>query len=295
MESAKENAINALKINPMLKSSFYLLERIAPEEVDTFLKEHSRVHINPEVYREFLVSEVWRLPNWFRENDDFYKDKHILDVGGGSGALAIPFLEYGAASYTVVEMNPKRFAARKIKNYSKKSDKFKWIKIPISMQEIADQHPGLIHLVLANFLEFNTTRKFDFITLYYVTEYLENVAGTFSRVYDLLNDNGIVLGIHHNFYSFTGHHQKPWQDFPEFSEWRDIFKEIKNVYLNRISLNELRNIMEKNFVIERWIEMYSPPERGTYYLNKKVLEQLSGYSLKDLLIEAVCFVLRKKN
>jgi len=98
-----------------------------------------------------------------------YKDKNVLEIGSGLGALASLLLEFGFKNYQGIELDKDavEFTNRTIGNYFKN----------IKLEDLK-----------------NCTKKYDLIFALETLEHLESPLYACKIIFDLLNENGIFIG-----------------------------------------------------------------------------------------------------
>ena len=118
---------------------------------------------------------------------------------------------------------------------------------------------------------------------------------------------------HHNYYCWNGHHMKPGkpsaldvsdEEQKRFFDWAHVYDvdQFKNDHyintsLNKITLNQLRDIVDKYFEIEVWEEKKSANDvlaRLTEDIESKVYNRFPNLTRNDLEVNVVLCVAKKR-
>jgi len=177
----------------------------------------------------------------------------------------------------------------------------------ISPRNIEEKH-SKIKLISGSFEDLSLDSSFDIAILHNVTEHLMNIQQVFKGVWEKLRDNGVILYHHHNFYCWNGHHLKPKfidqivPNDPEqqnFIDWAHLtFEPPPNHYtvakLNRIRLDDLKELTEKYFYIDEWKEELIDQKRGAGRLTNEIRMLNSSYTERELNTQGVFCLGRKR-
>lgn len=229
-------------------------------------------------YDSELISSAVKLGycTWPRKLQNYIRGRSVLDVGCRFGGHAMGYLCAGASSYMGIDpamsMDAKVVRSKRIRN---------WVYAPMSSREIMEVVPD-IKLHQCSTRDLVGSIKFDAISLHNVTEHLVDIEDVFEDITKLLNRDGKIIYLHHNFYGWSGHHMPPHtpaaldENNPEhlkYCDWKHInlIKELPRDHylytdLNRVRIDKLKSITNKYFNIEEW-ELWPS--------NDKVLERLT--------------------
>jgi hypothetical protein len=182
----------------------------------------------------------------------------------------------------------------------------------MSPKEIMAVVPG-IRLLKGKSEDLSIDARFDTISLHNVTEHLMEIEKVFQGLQPLMGEASELIYLHHSFYCWSGHHMEPKKtsDYdPENSEhrqyvdWNHIFLDpaiVENEYfkscLNRIRLDELKDLTETYFVVDEWQEIDS----GAAVLQRltpEIVEKVSSFdptlTERDLRVNAVFCVAKPR-
>ncbi len=238
-----------------------------------------------------------RLQRWVEARD-------VLDVGCGTGLHAIGFALVGVRSYA--GLDPKvRLDAERAKNSKAggRWEPFGWT--PAEMMRVFPQ----VQLIRGSFEQMAPDAQFDVAVLHNATEHiiaLDEVMGGIAR---RLRPDGRLIYNHHNFYCWNGHHMAPKTvrdlrpddaDQRQFVDWAHLrFQPPPGHYfhngLNRIRLDELRQVTERHFTVETWNEVPTDETRGSGRLTTEVLAAHPEYSRRELATQHVFCVAQPRN
>lgn len=256
-------------------------------------------------YRPMLIRRAadFGYMHWPSKIAGLVKDRDVLDIGCGMGLHAIGFIAVGAKSYAGIDTKLKLNKDR-VKNLRKgKKEHFGWT--PRQIMRLIPR----ITVVRGTIQDIRPKKKFDLAVLHNVTEHLMNIEEVFKGVWERLRFNGLIVYNHHNFYCWNGHHQRPKftdQIDPNdstqknFIDWahltfnpppdHEIAKSI-----NRIRLDELKNLTEKYYRIDSWIEHPSDNKRGAGRLTDEIRRQNPRYTERELTTQGVLCEARKRD
>ncbi len=148
----------------------------------SFEEVNKRVYNNPEVMEYYihgiLLSQVlwahhYKMFSFFIKNLPAYKDKikNYLEIGGGHGLFI---------SEAIKKLNP--------------DTNFDMVDISSSSISIAKKfiQDDKVNYILSDILEYNTNKKYDFITMGEVLEHVEEPLKLLKRLSELVADNGYI-------------------------------------------------------------------------------------------------------
>ena len=223
--------------------------------------------------------------SWPKRIHNYISHKKVIDVGCGFGGYGTGFLTAGAKSYLGLdpEMN---LSSTRAKNKRTR----KWSDMGITPDEISRRCPD-IRLFLGTSEELTFNEKFDVISLHNVTEHLMQLDLVFKGLVKLCHAETKIIFMHHNYYCWNGHHLSPNQphqikgengegEQTKVMDWRHIslIDEVSDdhyikTHLNRVTLDEMKEITERYFDIEEWNEIPS---------NNQTLERLTPEILSSV-------------
>ena len=233
-----------------------------------------------------------------------FRGRRILDVGMGGGPHAIAYVESGAAGYVGVDPLVGSTTVRDFRNWKDPSIPA-YHAFPFTVKDIErlypniHLYPGLLEDVASNV----KGHRPNLAMLNAVTEHLQHPESVFKTIWEVLDRNGILWADHHNYYSWTGHHQLPrtvasWnRDSPAENavvDWKHLeptHPSYGDANFNRIRLEDLRLIVAKYFEIESWRSSYEAVSRLTPEIRRK----WRRYSLAELLTQTVVIVGRRRD
>lgn len=215
---------------------------------------------------------------WPKRIQQYIKGKSVIDVGCGFGGYGTGFLAAGATSYLgldpVMNLDSTKAKNKRIRE---------WADMGITPNAIQEECPD-IRLFQGTSEELRFDEKFDVISLHNVTEHLIQLDLVFEGMVQLCHKDTKIVFMHHNYYCWNGHHKSPNQpgqivngvgkgEQMLLMDWRHIpFADSApddhyvKTHLNRVTLDEIKDITSKYFEIEEWNEIPS---------NKPTLERLS--------------------
>jgi SAM-dependent methyltransferase len=164
-----------------------------------------------------------------------------------------------------------------------------------------------VELIPGKFEDIESGRSFDIAVLHNVTEHLIRIDEVIEGIASKLRPGGRILFNHHNFYCWNGHHQFPKTtdqidlNDPEqkkYMDWAHIrFTPPEGHYfrrgLNKIKLDELRDIVERRYEIEVWNEIPSSEKNGGLRLTDNIVARFPELTRRDLAIHNVFCVATK--
>lgn len=253
----------------------------------------------PEILRRALE---FGYVNWPSKIQDLVRDKDVIDVGCGSGIHGIGHLAAGARSYLGVDP-ALRMDKDRIKNLTRRS------KEPLGWT------PGELMALMESWRvdarpisEIPDGRNFDVAILYDVTEHLADPDATFKEIAERLRPGGTLIFVHHNFYSWNGHHLSPKtvadvdRDDPSqenLVDWNHVsFQPDPDHYisrsLNKIRLDDLLEITARYFDILEQEELPTRPENGADRLTSEIEHRYPHLTQRDFLTQNLHVIARVK-
>jgi len=240
-----------------------------------------------------------RVASWVRGCD-------VLDVGCGRNLHGFGFLAVGARSYTGLD------PTLDLDSSELKDSRPRWsrrVESSVSLRELMSRQPRLRYVVadLATFTAAETGH-FDTIVMHNVTEHLMEIEAEFARFTALLRPEGRIVFRHPNYYCWHGHHLRP-RTIAEIDpanpaqaavmDWGHIrFDPAKHAWIaqnqNRIRLDDLRALVERHFIVERWDEDESPREQGIERLTPEILARYPEFTRRELATKCAFVVARKR-
>ncbi|MEO1169663.1 MAG: class I SAM-dependent methyltransferase [Pseudomonadota bacterium] len=244
---------------------------------------------------------------WPREIGEYIRGRRVLDVGCGFGAFGTGFLIAGAHSYVGVDPKMKLDSQRaKNKRKRERAD------LGMTPRQIMTACPNIEYLA-SSYEELEHGRRFDVISMHNVTEHLLGIREVLPDMKGLLDDEGLLIFHHHNFYCWNGHHLPPRTperydetsaEQAQFADWNHILVAANqppnhyfNTSLNQIRLDEIKTLTADNFEILAWDERESPPSTLAR-LDDAILAKVRAFdpslTRRDLVINAVFCVARRR-
>ncbi|WP_432477645.1 methyltransferase [Nocardioides sp. GXQ0305] len=242
---------------------------------------------------------------WPKRIQEYVRGRSVLDVGCGFGGYGMGFLVAGAAAYTgldpAMELDSSRAKNKRIR---------KWADMGVTPRDITEALPA-IRLVQASSEDCTFEEYFDTIALHNVTEHLIRLEEVMAGLARLCRPGSDVVFHHHNFYCWNGHHLPPNQPAqlddqdPRHQlvyDWRHVnaVDDVADDHyiktnLNRVRLDELREITERYFDIVRWDEIPSSDatlSRLTPQVLARVRDSVPDITERELSVNAVLGVAR---
>ena len=243
---------------------------------------------------------------WPRRVAPWVRGCDVLDVGCGRNLQGIGFLAVGARSYTGLD------PTLDLDSSELKDSRTRWsrrVESGISLRQLMTRQPRLRYAVadLAAFAAAETGH-FETLVMHNVTEHLMEIEIEFARFAALLRPGGRIVFRHPNYYCWHGHHLHPRTvveidpDDPDQAavmDWAHVrFDPAKHAWIektqNRIRLDDLRTLVERHFVIERWDEDDSPREQGIERLTPEILARYPEFTRRELAVKCAFVVGRKR-
>ena len=229
----------------------------------------------------------------------------VLEIGCGHGFYGPLYLMLGARAYTGCDsaLDLSSTLASDVRTNQP-------VDIGISGQRLLESMNGRIEYIEGGWEHLAEDREWDVVTMHTVTEHLMDIEGAFDKVNRILTDEGHFVFLHHNFYSWSGHHREPkrFRDIdPESADqatridWRHLLdKPLPDAYsadtLNRIRIDELRSLTERFFQIEEWEEH---PTHG-FLIHQRLTSEVEddllrrGFTRRELTTQSVHCVAVKR-
>ena len=243
--------------------------------------------------------------NWPRRTGPWVCGRDVLDVGCGRNYQALGFLAVGARSYTGIDPT-----------LDLQSDRVKDSRQAWSHFESGGLSPQALRAryaivrfecaLIEDYLE--RSELFDVVVMHNVTEHLMQLPETLARLPGLLRPGGMLVLRHPNFYCWHGHHLKPRtiREINSYDETQQHVMDWAHVQFdpgahawigrtqNRVRLQELRSLLERDFVIESWEEVKSSPLEGADRLTPEILARYPDFSQDELLTKCAYIAARKR-
>lgn len=240
--------------------------------------------------------------SWPRKIKTYVQGQDVLDVGCGTGLHAVGYLVVGARSYTGLDPRV-RLDDDRSKNLRRRQwEPFGWT--PAAMMAALPR----VRLIAGTFEQVAPEEQFDLVVMHNVTEHLMNLEEVLAGARERVRPSGRLLYNHHNFYCWNGHHQKPKfvdeidPDDPvkrQFYDWAHLDFTPRPDHpigrsLNRVRLDEIRELTERCFEIERWEERPSNERQGKRRLTAEIQARHPIYSERELSVQNVLCVARPR-
>lgn len=292
----------ALTDNCMFPDALATALKHAPAMAEKVIRQATGLAgLNAPDFLTIMQCGVWKDINLFRDSDDFYRGKRVLDFGARTGFHALAFFAAGAAAYVGVDHVEKAFQLKRVKNHLLPDHPM--TDVGFSMEELAAQFPERIQV----------TRKFrpkyeagfDLIALFSVSEHLNHFAEVMRSLGKILSPRGEMLVSHHNFHSWNGHHSEPksvsqlehmqLEGTPApMADWHFFEAEITAARLNRLPLSAVRALLAAHFEITQWQHEYSSLDQGLERFSPQCLREHPECEATELLTQRVLIRLRRK-
>ena len=233
--------------------------------------------------------------SWPRKFQSQVQGKHVLDLGCGTGLHGVAYIIAGAKSY--MGLDPKiDLDSDLCKN--RRSGKVE--PFGSTPRQIMTQMPR-IRLVSGTFEDIAPEETFDLIVLHNVTEHLRNIETVFQGIFERLHADGALLFHHHNFYCWNGHHLPPRSvgqinagdpKQADVIDWNHLSFEPPDGHyirtgLNKIRLDELRQLTARYLEISQWDEIRATKSEGGGRLTQDILARHKQYSERELAVKNV--------
>ena len=190
---------------------------------------------------------------------------------------------------------------------TKNTRKRAWEPFGWTPRQICD-HFSRIDLFPGTFEDFDSDRTFDVAVLHNVTEHLIQIDQVFHTTAARLRPAGELVFNHHNFFCWNGHHQAPRtigeikpddEEQKQYMDWAHIrFEAPEGHYfhrgLNKIKLDELRALVERDYDIEIWREIPSEERIGGGRLTDEIVARFPELTRRDLYIHNVYCIAKRK-
>lgn len=253
------------------------------------------------------VSTKFDYITWPKRIQEFVKGKTVLDVGCGFGGYGMGFLVAGATDYAgldpVMNLDSTRAKNKRLRV---------WDDMGVTPRAIAEALPA-IRLFQGTSEDLDFEEKFDTVALHNVTEHLIQLDMVFEGLVPVCREDTRIIFLHHNYYCWNGHHMMPNRpdQLDEKNEthqlhydWRHIEAMLTvpddhyfKTRLNRVRLDEIRDITEKHFDVEIWDEIPSSKPtlaRLTPEILQRVRKTIPDLTPRDLETNVVYCVARPK-
>ncbi len=240
--------------------------------------------------------------SWPRRIRNHVRGKDILDVGCGTGLHAMGYVVVGVKTYT--GLDPKiKLDSDRAKNIPKR----RWEPFGWTPREMMEALPK-VTLIPGTFEIMAPDQSFDVVVLHNTTEHLLNLEEVLQGVTERLRPDGQILYNHHNFYCWNGHHLAPKfvddidpadPEQRKYVDWAHLsFDPPPDHYisrgLNRIRLDELRELTQCYFDIRVWEERPSTEKNGRRRLTPEILARCPQYSERELTTQNVFCIADRK-
>jgi len=231
----------------------------------------------------------------------FINGKDVVDIGCGSGVHALGFMLAGANSYT--GLDPLISFESTLAKHKRQR---KWIEFGWNARQIMEVLPG-VQLIAGTFEDVAPNRLFDIAALHYTTEHLHRIADVFASIACHLHPNGQLIFQHHNFYAWNGHHMQPKtisdikvgdDKQQRYVDWNHLqfvneFDPAIERKVNKIRIEELRELTKQLFTIEEWRLTPTKPKEGGGRLTEEIRARWSQYGSEELTTQSVFCVARR--
>jgi SAM-dependent methyltransferase len=251
-----------------------------------------------------MLSRVLRRGDldWPAKTAEWIAGRDVLDLGCGRNYQGYAFFALGARSYTGLD------PTLELDGDMVKDNRGTWGRHErggITPRELMRRFPR-IRYATARIEDFAPAEPFDVIVMHNVTEHLHGIAEVFARFPALLRPRGRLVFSHPNFYAWHGHHMKPRTPAeiipgdPQQAavmDWAHVrFDPVAHEWIgrtqNRIRLDDLRAVVEREFEVELWRERETRPEEGLSRLTPEILARYPEFTRRDLAVN-FAFVVAK--
>lgn len=290
---------DSLKANPTFPAALELLMTHDRNAAENIIREATRLEgLDTDVFLGVVQSGIWKNYSPFRNCDDMFRGKNLLDVGARHGFHGLIFLAWGGHRYAATDVAKDSFTIRQLKN--QRTLNHDRTPLKFSMRELADRYPQRLHLAVGERETLQDT-LFDFITLFSVTEHLKPPAELFATLCKKLSPGGKIFATHHNFYCWNGHHARPKSvpqlnemtargEEPLLADW-SFFEKPLAASLNRLTIGQLRDEVERHFKINSWQPAFTQHNKGLERLTPEIARRVAPLSLTDILTQSIHMVL----
>lgn len=228
---------------------------------DYYLKGNPETTPADRLLRIMLAACEVGHDKWPDQIREVVSGKDVVDVGCGTTFYGAAMRAIGARTYTGYE--PRLDMDRT--NFRSRIEK-KFVDVGVSLNEIIEVIPELFYK--NHFLETGSA-NFDLAVMHTVTEHLMDIEEVFSTIHSVLRPSGEIWFLHHNFYSWSGHHEAPHspkfidpedENQESFVDWMHVSNTFPdshkiNTYLNKIRLDDLYSLTSNFFEITEWNEI----------------------------------------
>ena len=262
---------------------------------------------NPLADREFDAALIGRAVDfgymlWPNRIVDYVHGKDVIDIGCGTGIHSLAYVVFGVKSYMGVDPRV-NLASGRAKNVSNRQwEEFGWTPADIMARF------SRIKLVPGTAETLPSGETFDIAIMHNVTEHLLQLEEVLRTTAERLRPGGRLVFNHHNFYCWNGHHMAPKTvseidphdpEQKNYIDWAHIRFEPPECHyissgLNRIKLDELKELTAHYFDIEIWEERPSEPSAGGGRLTDEIAARFPELTKNDLKIHNVFCVTRRK-
>lgn len=234
---------------------------------------------------------------WPMELKGLYQGKDVLHLGCGQSLHCVAFRAFGARSYTGVD-GALQLSRKKYRNRLKKET----VDLGLSLVDVTRLVPGITFL------------RSDGITLEEAFDVvipsmarMSDVEAELEQIHKALRSRGQIWFTHDNFYAWGGHQGEPKSpsvydetnpEHVKYADWRHVTfdppADHRFQSINRISVGELRRIVDRYFEVEQWKEV---PDRSSVAarLTPAIRKALPGLTEQDLLTKQVICRATKRN
>jgi SAM-dependent methyltransferase len=273
------------------------------------LREYARYFLNNgfgrEARQQFVPELIQKTYDfgyvrWPKHLEQHVKGRDVLDLGCGMGLHGISFALSGVRSYTgcdpIIDLD-----SDLVKNVNTgRRERCGW-----TPRRIMERLPRL-HYYRGGLEQLAPDRQFDVVTLHNTTEHLVGIAEVFATLATRLRPGGLLIFNHHNFYAWNGHHLPPKSiaaiDLTDARQrkvidWAHLNPDAElsahfATRVNRITLDELRALTDRLFVVEEWRETLSNETEGRLRLTAEIMQQQHRFTRRELETQSVYCVAR---